>query len=95
MPARSVSTWKLSARSALTTPSRNALAISQPTSSMPSAIASRGRKAPICSRKPRSGSSMTSMFCMVVSLVIRAPMPTSAAMPASGTPTQSGRLSIS
>ncbi len=94
MPARSVSTWKFSARSTLTTNSRNALAISQPTSRMPIAIARRGRKAPICCRKPRSGSSMTSMFCMVRPQV-RESMSSSDAMPASGTSTQSGRLSIS
>ena len=55
MPARSVRTWKLIARSALTTLKRNALATSQPTSSTTRAIARRGMKAPICCKKPRSG----------------------------------------
>src|SRR5690606_14537665 len=71
MPARSVTTWKLTARSALTTAKRTALAISQPATSTAAASSSLGMNAPSCARNARTGSSITSTLSMSASRFTR------------------------
>src|SRR2546421_1175691 len=60
MPARSVTTWKLSARRPRAMAYITALATSQPPRKITTASTSRGRKSPTCARNTRTGSSITS-----------------------------------
>src|SRR3954464_1699740 len=66
MPARSETTWKLTARSARTTVKRTILAMSQPAMSTMRASPSRGSSTPICARNARTGSSITSKWSISV-----------------------------
>ncbi len=93
VPARSVNTLKLMARSARSTAKRTTFANSQPTTTTSSASNSFGKNAAVWCKNSRVASTNISMLCM------RAPqyqLPQSQSrMPCNGMPTQVGRLPIS
>src|SRR5512146_526845 len=83
MPAFSVTTLKLMARSALTMAKRTAFATSHPTTRMNTARTSRGRKAPIWCSDSRIGSNSMLTFSITPPI----------AMPAAGAPPDAARTS--
>ena len=96
MPARSVSTWKFSARSALTTPKRKRLG-EQPADAQQDHDGDRQARQEGADLQQKAAHRLehdVDVFHARLLVQVRR-VPASAAMPASGTPTQSGRLSIS